>query len=231
MAVGKDPTKILTSLSECRTLSPDGMPILANLQLCDSVQDLKSPIEQRRSTRESIETDPGPTSKRLSQWESLTPRDVPEEMRLPKKPAANRIAVAHSSTLESSRFQRFIRRMESAGPKIILDRLREDWEHLTGDVADEEVRNESEGVRQCADPGKVALEKQLWLLTGFELQNLGRGQKAPAPKCDTGRILELYGNLCEFNPFHCMCCAMSNVFRQRRYISRRLCTQLKLYTF
>ena len=38
-----------------------------------------------------------------------------------------------------TRFQRFIRRMESAGPKVVLDRLKEDWQEATSDGVDEEV--------------------------------------------------------------------------------------------
>lgn len=91
------------------------------------------------------------------------------------------IAVAHSSLLELTRFQRFIRRMESAGPKIILDRLKEEWH----DPADEEAYHE------------LTLEKQLWVLTAFQLQNLGRLGTSPKPRANTGKILELYGNLCK----------------------------------
>ncbi|KAI2487533.1 hypothetical protein Ptr902_01666 [Pyrenophora tritici-repentis] len=83
--------------------------------------------------------------------------------------------------MELSRFQRFIRRMEGAGPKVILDRIKEDWNQVASEEADEEL----------------ALEKQLWLLTGFHMQNLGRPTIAPQSECNTGRILELYGNLSE----------------------------------
>ena len=47
------------------------------------------------------------------------------------------------------------------------------------------------------DFAQFALEKQLCLLTGFQMQILGNSQGIPRPECDTGRILELYGNLCE----------------------------------
>jgi hypothetical protein len=60
----------------------------------------------------------------LSEWESLTPRGIPPEMQLRSRPTtSSKIAVARSSTLELTRFQRFIRRMESAGPRVVLDRL------------------------------------------------------------------------------------------------------------
>lgn len=45
---------------------------------------------------------------------------------------------------------------------------------------------------------QLILEKQLWLLTGLQMQSMGRDKSAPVPACDTGRILELYGNLCKF---------------------------------
>jgi hypothetical protein len=71
--------------------------------------------------------------------------------------------------------------MESAGPKIILDRLKEEWH----DAADEDTDQE------------LKLEKQLWVLTAFQLHNLNRMKTTPKPTADTGKILELYGNLCK----------------------------------
>jgi hypothetical protein len=62
-------------------------------------------------------------------------------MHLAPKPVANKVATAHSSTLELTRFQRFIRRMESAGPRIVLDRLKEDWQDAPGEDLDEQVRS------------------------------------------------------------------------------------------
>jgi hypothetical protein len=80
----------------------------------------------------------------LSQWESLSARGVPRKADLAPKPFVNKVAVAHSSTLELCRFQRFIRRMESAGPKIVLDRLKEEWEESPGEDADDEVSSDGE---------------------------------------------------------------------------------------
>lgn len=130
---------MLMKRRESQTLCTDGSPNLQDLHLCDSVQDFKTPVVQTTAICENRDSDSAPLPKRLSQWESLSPRNVPEEMRLPPKPTVNRVAVAHSGTIELNRFERFIRRMQSAGPKIIIDRLREDWGHLAGDVADEEV--------------------------------------------------------------------------------------------
>lgn len=117
-------------------------------------------------------------------WDILLPRpkELSQDRKLPPTPEdMGGIAVAHSSLLELTRFQRFIRRMESAGPKIILDRLKEEWHDPGDDEADQELM----------------LEKQLWVLTAFQLQNLGRLRTSPKPKSNTGKILELYGNLCE----------------------------------
>jgi hypothetical protein len=78
----------------------------------------------------------------LSEWESLTPRGIPPEMQLRSRPTtSSKIAVARSSTLELTRFQRFIRRMESAGPRVVLDRLKEEWQDPPGEEVDEEVRS------------------------------------------------------------------------------------------
>lgn len=81
--------------------------------------------------------------------------------------------------------------MESAGPKIVLDRLKEDWR----DAKDDAVRDELE------------LEKYLWALTALQLRNLDRfarsGQNVvmlPLPDATSKRrrrILELGGNLCK----------------------------------
>lgn len=77
----------------------------------------------------------------LSQWECLTPREVPLGMHVAPKPGHNKVAMAHSSTMRLTRFQRFIRRMENAGPKIVLDRLQEDWEEPLDEERDEEVKS------------------------------------------------------------------------------------------
>ncbi|KAL5120254.1 hypothetical protein ACEQ8H_001812 [Pleosporales sp. CAS-2024a] len=116
----------------------------------------------------------------FSQWETLTPRGAPQRMHIEPKPS-NKVAAAHGNLLELNRFQKFIRRMENAGSKIVLDRLSEEWH---------------EGADQEADE-QLDLEKQLWLLTGFQMQSVGTAKVTPKPSCDTGRVLDLYGNLSE----------------------------------
>jgi len=81
--------------------------------------------------------------------------------------------------------------MENAGPKIILDRLREEW-HDVGEEADDELK----------------LEKQLWVLTALHLQAMDNAaQSTDSPEQLTRipsrsqpighkrKILELYGNI------------------------------------
>jgi hypothetical protein len=97
-----------------------------------------------------------------------------------------------STSDDLTHFQRFIRRMENAGPRIILDRLREEW-HNVDEEADDELQ----------------LEKQLWVLTALQLQPLdkdsGSTPETPAqllrlpptnqPLGQKRRMLELYGNI------------------------------------
>lgn len=114
------------------------------------------------------------------------------------RPTPKKAAVAQNATPDLGRFARFIRRMEGAGPKVILDRLKEDWQWSTGGDVDEEVRVDVITLhRPLLMVEQLVLEKQLWLLTGFQMQNLGQERTLPKPECNTGRILELYGNLCK----------------------------------
>jgi hypothetical protein len=85
------------------------------------------------STARTIECPP------LSEWESLAPRGVPQKMHITPRPSNSKVAVAHSSTLELTRFQKFIQRMESAGPKMVLDRLKEEWQVNPGEEVDEQA--------------------------------------------------------------------------------------------
>lgn len=109
------------------------------LELHNAIQGPRSSEEIRHTSFESTGLDPKFSCRPLSQWDCLTPRDVPKVMQLPPKPVTPKVAVAHSSTVELTRFQRFIRRMENAGPKIVLDRLKEEWQDPDGEDPDEEV--------------------------------------------------------------------------------------------
>jgi hypothetical protein len=116
----------------------------------------------------------------LSQWDSLSPRGIPASIKISPASKAAKAVPNRNASHDNTRFGRFIHRMENAGPKIVLDRLKETWQNPPGEDVDEEV-----------------LENQLWLLTGLQLQSLGKIRVLPKPNCDTGRTLELYGNLCK----------------------------------
>jgi hypothetical protein len=92
-----------------------------------------------------------------------------------------------------SHFQRFVRRMESAGPRIIFERLKEKWD-LPGD-------------RAMSD--ELSLEKHLWALTALQLPNMDRFARQhhaplhqhPLPPLTPNRrrkILELDGSIGKF---------------------------------
>lgn len=63
------------------------------------------------------------------------------------------------SILVGSHFQRFVRRMESAGPRIIFERLKEEWETPPSDRAMDD---------------ELSLEKHLWALTALQLPSMDR---------------------------------------------------------
>ncbi|KAF1837621.1 hypothetical protein BDW02DRAFT_645298 [Decorospora gaudefroyi] len=158
-------------------------PSLEALELHDDFQEARTPDSIRHTSIDSTGASSKLSYAPFSEWQCLTPRGVPAEMQIQmqSRPTPNNSAAAKGITDEPTRFQRFMHRMEGAGPKVILDRLKEDWQEGTGEGMDEEL----------------ALEKQLWVLTGFQMQNLDQDRITPKPKCNTGRILELYGNLSE----------------------------------
>ena len=116
--------------------------------------------------------------KPLAQWDSLSPMVIPRDVHTPPAWRSVKAINAGSNTVVRTRFQRFIQRLENAGPQLVLDRLRE-------------------SLQEPADLEEELLEQQLWLLTGFQLQLPGKARIVPKPQCDTGNILELYGNLCK----------------------------------
>lgn len=91
---------------------------------------------------------------------------------------------------DASHFQRFVRRMEGAGPRLILERLKEEWDEPANLAMSQELH----------------LEKHLWALTALHLNALDRFVRpsdspppsAPLPPLCLNRrrkILELDGNL------------------------------------
>lgn len=85
-----------------------------------------------------------------------------------------------NAVTEMDSYQQFIRSMESADLKIILERVKEKW------------TNQMDEASRAAR----ALEKHLWILTAFQLENLGRYSRFP--RTNNRKILELYGNLGEY---------------------------------
>jgi hypothetical protein len=94
------------------------------------------------------------------------------------------------SMFVGSHFQRFVRRMESAGPRIILERLKEEW-----DLPEDRAMSD-----------ELSLEKHLWALTALQLPSMERFSRSnlstlplhPLPPMTPRRrrkILELDGSL------------------------------------
>lgn len=73
--------------------------------------------------------------------QQVAPQVAPKVAPKATPKATPKVSVAQNTNAENSRFLRFIRRMESAGPKIVLDRLKEEWQDTAGEEADEEVRS------------------------------------------------------------------------------------------
>lgn len=126
----------------------------------------------------------------MAQWDTLSPMVIPKDLRRRPSSPATPASGSQNSALVRTRFQRFIQRLESAGPQLVLDRLKE-------------------SLQDPADLEEEMLEQQLWLLTGFQLQSLGKARIVPKPQCNTGKILELYGNLCKWT----LCSTCTFVYR------------------
>ena len=116
---------------------------LEALELRDSFQEEQSHEDVRHMVKVNSGANSEVSCKPLSQWQCLTPRGVPSEMQIQSRLAPKKVTVSQGTTSELSRFQRFIRRMEGAGPKVILDRLKEDWQWTAGGDVDEEVCSNS----------------------------------------------------------------------------------------
>lgn len=86
----------------------------------------------------------------------------------------------NSEAIPLSRFQRFIRRMESAGPKVVLDRLKEDWQETTSDGVDEEVYTSDSRVEDaCANLVLVDSRKTALALNWPPDAKCGAGKEPP----------------------------------------------------
>jgi hypothetical protein len=139
------------------------------------------------------------TPPNTSRWQAPNNWDIPgSKQELVLASPTNSSADASPDKLDHRRshadmmshFQRFVRRMEGAGPRIILERLKEEW--------DEPVD------RGMSD--ELQLEKHLWALTALQLRAMdrfARPNQATAPSgplppiCLNRRrkILELDGSI------------------------------------
>lgn len=82
------------------------------------------------------------------------PPKVDRKSKQPKLTAKSGDSEAASQfTPQAMQLQRHIRRMKAANPKIMLERLREEWTEVADPAIDQEL----------------ALEKQLWMLTALNL--------------------------------------------------------------
>ena len=112
---------------------------------------MRSPTQVETETETETQLIVRPRTPAHTQATIQSPKRNPTETQpktQPETPVLNGIAIAHNSLLELTRFQRFIRRMENAGPKVILDRLKEEWVETSDDEINEELH----------------LEKRLWVL-------------------------------------------------------------------
>lgn len=128
---------------------------------------------------------PSSSSSRLEE-RPLPPPPFP----LPKARYRSDSQARNQEQQEETTVQRSVRRMEAASAKIILERLREEWE----EVADASIYKELE------------LDKKLWMLAGLkfllarkkakdDIDALARGPPFPVPSNPVvGRVLSLYEN-------------------------------------
>lgn len=184
--------KLLKLCRKPYTVEIEGCLDLAKLQIGDSETSIPQEpdefnlpeVKQRASYASGLPDEDLVAWRPPSEWDIVLPKspgndEGKELVPLPPIPVQTDRHAVQEAPGELTRFQRFIRRMESAGPKIILDRLKEEWSN----PVDEKMCDEME------------LEKQLWVLTAYQLRNLGRYSRFP--NADTKNILELYGNMCE----------------------------------
>ncbi|KAL9097306.1 MAG: hypothetical protein Q9165_000733 [Trypethelium subeluteriae] len=91
------------------------------------------------------------------------------------------------SPLPLTYFQSFIRRMEHAGPRVVYDHLREEWQEPTDETSKFEI----------------ALEKHLWVLTALHLKSMSEKflvsgeHNVPIKRPGVRNVLELGGNIAE----------------------------------
>jgi hypothetical protein len=179
---------------------------------------------------------PPKTPPNISRWQAPSSWDIPhgknvatEISPITSSPGSSPETASHrkSHTEMMSHFQRFVRRMEGAGPRIIMERLKEEWDEPSD--------------RSMSD--ELQLEKHLWALTALQLRALDRfarpsqsiAPSGPLPPFSLNRrrkILELDGNvgmfLYQLTTYYSM---HALIFQQVRFTNSRQSTQIqKLHT-
>jgi hypothetical protein len=123
-----------------------------------------------------------PFTTRGKQGESWKPPEdwecTPDKGQSPASAICNFQTQQNCSVVEVTHLQKSILRMEAAGPKIVLERLKEEWTQ----VADASVY------------GELKLEKQLWMLTALRNLRKTRSTNFISPNHDVTKILSLYEN-------------------------------------
>ncbi|KAK8154647.1 hypothetical protein IWX90DRAFT_61922 [Phyllosticta citrichinensis] len=128
-----------------------------------------------------------------SDWDIASNKSHGSRVSSDATPTFDDMFVCEPDAKTLSDFQRFIRRMEKAGPEIILS-------HLNRDVAPEDFDHPER-------EGEIEVERHLWALTALQLQNMenslvpnqGVGPLMGLPTLfrQPKRALELYSNLAE----------------------------------
>ncbi|KAK7551065.1 hypothetical protein IWX91DRAFT_405048 [Phyllosticta citricarpa] len=128
-----------------------------------------------------------------SDWDIASNKSHGSRVSSDATPTFDDMFVCEPDAKTLSDFQRFIRRMEKAGPEIILS-------HLNKDIVPEDFDHPER-------EGEIEVERHLWALTALQLQNMenslvpnqGVGPLMGLPTLfrQPKRALELYSNLAE----------------------------------
>ncbi|KAL0263725.1 hypothetical protein SLS55_002706 [Diplodia seriata] len=172
------------------------LPALPSIASVDTVQEQRSP--RHSTTRSSGKSSAYRTSPDVGPkctWEAPADWDIASIRSFSQnRQSFESSFLCDPDAAELTQFQRFVRRMERADPKLILTRLKD--EPSPDDLATDPYAEE-----------ELAVEKHLWCLTALQLQNMenslvpnqGVGPLLGLPTLfrQPKRVLELYSNLAE----------------------------------